>query len=76
MNVFGHINFQTVILYLTFPFFEFIANSPMTFSWTDQQRAAAVKEGWGYLLLLSARPVIIVFSFHFFPVKSSAKSSF
>ena len=48
----------------------------MTFSWTDQQRAAAVKEGWGYLLLFSARLVIIVFSFHFFPVKSSAKSSF
>ncbi|KAI5569349.1 hypothetical protein BDE02_12G071000 [Populus trichocarpa] len=57
MNVFGHINFQTVILYLIFPFFEFIANSPMTFRWTDQQRAAAVKEGWGYLLLFSARLV-------------------
>ncbi|KAG6754137.1 hypothetical protein POTOM_042145 [Populus tomentosa] len=26
-------------------------------SWTDQQRAAAVKEGWGYLLLFSARLV-------------------
>jgi hypothetical protein len=66
MNVFGHINFQTVILYLIFPFFEFIANSPMTFRWTDQQRAAAVKEGWGYLLLFSARLVIIVFSLIFF----------
>lgn len=76
MNVSGHINFQTVILYLTFPFFEFIANSPMTFSWTDQQRAAAVKEGWGYLLLFSARLVIIVFSFHFFPVKIICKVQF
>ncbi|KAJ6882379.1 hypothetical protein NC651_028845 [Populus alba x Populus x berolinensis] len=26
-------------------------------SWTDQQRAAPVKEGWGYLLLFSARLV-------------------
>jgi len=31
----------------------------MTFSWTDQQRAAAAKEGWGYRLLFSARLVIV-----------------
>ena len=66
MNVFGPIIFETVILYLTFPYFEFVANSRMTLSWTDQQRAAAAKEGWGYRLLFSARLVIVyVFFFSF-----------
>jgi len=45
----------------------------MTFSWTDQQRAAAAKEGWGYRLLFSARLVIIYIFLS--PLKSSAKSS-
>lgn len=29
------------------------------FSWTDQQRAQAAREGWGYRLLFSARLVIM-----------------
>lgn len=31
----------------------------LTFSWTDQQRAQAAREGWGYRLVFSARLVII-----------------
>lgn len=30
-------------------------------SWTDQQRAAAAKEGWGYRLVFTARLVINLF---------------
>lgn len=33
----------------------------ITSSWTDQQRAAAAKEGWGYRLVFSARLVISLF---------------
>lgn len=34
-------------------------HSPFIHSWTDQQRVAAGKEGWGYRLLYSARLVSI-----------------
>ncbi|MFQ6669337.1 hypothetical protein Gotur_034634, partial [Gossypium turneri] len=34
-----------------------LSNSILTFSWTDQQRAQAAREGWGYRLLYSIRLV-------------------
>lgn len=36
----------------------YFCNAPLIFSWTDQQRAQAAKEGWGYRLIYSARLVI------------------
>lgn len=33
---------------------------PCTCSWTDQQRAQAAKEGWGYRLVYTARLVSFV----------------
>lgn len=33
-------------------------------SWTDQQRAQAAKEGWGYRLVYSARLVSVVDLIH------------
>lgn len=42
------------------------------FSWTDQQRVAAAREGWQYRLVFSARMVCIHSTIHEQPIPFSS----